>query len=131
MDECKTSKTKTDLDAFLLVRALGLEVGLVLVGSLHAQEAVGGVADAAGQHAVPQHGVHHGALAIAGPGRGKNTQLSIHLTAGTGTCSVHYTYTHGHAHTHKSKNAHTQEKLKLSFGYDPTTSTLRWVRLNV
>ena len=53
------------LDALLLLGALRFEVGLVLVRALHAQEAVGGVADAAGQHSVPQHGVHHSALPIA------------------------------------------------------------------
>ena len=70
VDECTTHKErKIHLDALLLIGAFGLEVGLVLVGSLDAQEAVGGVADATGQHAVPQHGVHHRTLPIAGPGR--------------------------------------------------------------
>ena len=59
------------LDALLLVRALRLEVGLVLVGALHTQEAVRGVTDPAGQHAVPQHGVDHCAFTITGP---KNKQ---------------------------------------------------------
>lgn len=56
-----------NLDALLLVRALGLEVGLVVVGALHAQEAVGGVTDAAGQHPVSQHGIDHCALPITRP----------------------------------------------------------------
>lgn len=47
---------------------LGGQVRLVSVRPLHPQEAVGGVSDAAGQHAVPQHGVDHRALPVAGPG---------------------------------------------------------------
>ena len=73
MNVLHTKRHKTHLDAFLLFGAFGLEVGLVFVGSLDAQEAVGGVADAAGQHAVPQHGVHHCTLPIACPGREKHT----------------------------------------------------------
>ena len=52
------------LDALLLFGALRLEIGLVLVRALHAQEAVRGVADAAGQNSVPQHGVDYSALSI-------------------------------------------------------------------
>lgn len=59
---------ETYLDALLLVRALRLQIGLVFVSPLHTQEAVCCVADAAGQHAVPQHGVHHRAFTVTGPG---------------------------------------------------------------
>ncbi len=53
------------LDAFLLLGPFGLEKGLVFIRALHAEEAVGGVADTAGQHTVPQHGVNNRAFTIA------------------------------------------------------------------
>ena len=88
MNALHTKRRKTHLDAFLLLGAFGLEVGLVFVGSLDAQEAVGGVADAAGQHAVPQHGVHHCTLPVACPGREKHTtSISPHT-------QVHEVYSH-------------------------------------
>lgn len=62
---CK--KQNTYLDALLLIRALRLQVGLVFICALHTQEAVGCVANPTGQHAVPQHGVHHCAFTITGP----------------------------------------------------------------
>lgn len=55
----------TDLDALLLLGPFGLEEGLVFIRALHAEEAVGGVADPAGQHTVPQHRVDHRAFTIA------------------------------------------------------------------
>lgn len=55
------------LNALLLIRALRLEVGLVIVSALHTQEAISGVANPAGQHAVPQHGVDHCAFTITRP----------------------------------------------------------------
>lgn len=61
------------LDALLLIRALCLQIGLVIVGSLHTQEAVRSVANPAGQNAVPQHSVHHRAFTITGPGNNKIT----------------------------------------------------------
>lgn len=55
------------LDALLLIRALCLEVGLVFISALYTEEAVSGVANPTGQHAVPQHGVDHCAFTITGP----------------------------------------------------------------
>lgn len=52
------------LDAFLLLGPFGLEKGLVFIRALDAEEAVGGVADAAGQHTVTQHGVDNRAFTI-------------------------------------------------------------------
>ena len=52
------------LNAPPLIEALGREVGHVTIRALHAQEAVGGVADATGQHPLPQHGVDHRTLAV-------------------------------------------------------------------
>lgn len=40
------------------------------VCALDPQEAVGGVADPGGQNLVPEHGIDHGALAVARPVRG-------------------------------------------------------------
>lgn len=54
-------------DAPPLVGRLSGEVSLVSVSSLNPQETVGGVADAAGQNAVSQHGVDHGAFPVTGP----------------------------------------------------------------
>lgn len=54
-------------DAPPLAGRLGGEEGLISISPFHPQEAIGGVANAAGQHAVPQHGVDHCALPIAGP----------------------------------------------------------------
>lgn len=77
---------ETYLDALLLVRALRLQIGLVFVSPLHTQEAVCRVADAAGQHAVPQHGVHHRAFTVTGPGEHlwfKKKKKSSDLSPGT------------------------------------------------
>lgn len=54
-------------DAPPLIGRLGCEESLVSVGSLHSQETVGGVSDAAGQHAVSEHGVDHRTLPVTGP----------------------------------------------------------------
>lgn len=54
-------------DAPPLVGRLCGEVRLVSVGPFNSQETVGGVADAAGQHAVSQHGVDHSTLPVTGP----------------------------------------------------------------
>lgn len=61
------------LDALLLIRALRLQIGPVIIGSFHTQEAVCRVANPAGQDAVPQHGVHHRAFTITGSGNNKIT----------------------------------------------------------
>lgn len=50
-----------------LAGSLSREESLVSVSPLHPQEAIGGVADAAGQHSVSQHGINHRAFPIAGP----------------------------------------------------------------
>ena len=71
------------LDALPLLGALCEQEGLVAVRALHPQEAVGGVADARGQHAVTQHGVDHRALTVAGPG-GTTSQSSA---SGPGTAN--------------------------------------------
>lgn len=55
-----------------LGRRLGGEVWLGSVRPLHAQEAVGGVADAAWQHPLPQHGVDHRTLPVAGSEEGQH-----------------------------------------------------------
>lgn len=63
------------LDALLLIRAICLEVGLIFISALHAQEAVGGVANTTGQHSIPQHGINHCAFAITGPEHKQNRQI--------------------------------------------------------
>ncbi len=48
-----------DLDALPLLRAFSEEEGLVAIGALHPQEAVGGVSYSRRQHLVAQHGIDH------------------------------------------------------------------------
>ena len=52
------------LNAFGLIGVLSQHAGLVIVTAFHLNEAVGGVANTAGQNLVLQHGVDHCALAI-------------------------------------------------------------------
>lgn len=65
----KPSLQKHYLDALLLIRAFRLQISFVFIGALHTQEAVGCVANPTGQHSVPQHGIHHCAFTITGPGK--------------------------------------------------------------
>lgn len=58
-------------DAPPVIGRLHGEVRLVSVGPFDSQETVGGVANAAGQHAVSQHGVDHRTLPVTGPGSDK------------------------------------------------------------
>lgn len=53
----------------LLLRAVGSQEGLVGVGALDLQEAVGRVPDARRQYLVVQHRVYHCAFAVACPNR--------------------------------------------------------------
>jgi len=69
--------TPADLDALPLLGAFGEEEGLVAVGALHPQEAVGRVSDSRRQHLVTQHGVDHGALPVAGPGEQSTATRSL------------------------------------------------------
>lgn len=54
-------------DAPPLIGCLSGEIRLVSVGSLHPQETVGCMSDAAGQNPVSQHSVDHRALPVTGP----------------------------------------------------------------
>lgn len=72
------------LDAPLLVRAFCLQISFVFIGALHTQEAVGCVANPAGQHSVPQHGIYHCAFTITGPGKNINMHKQIQYVANNG-----------------------------------------------
>lgn len=69
------------LDALLLIRAFRLQISFVFIGALHTQEAVGCVANPTGQHSVPQHGIHHCAFTITGPGKNMKVHKQIQHAA--------------------------------------------------
>lgn len=54
------------LHTFLFIRALSHEVSLIAICSFHAEETVGCVPDATGEHSVPQHGIDDRTLSAAG-----------------------------------------------------------------
>lgn len=85
-DKAKPTNANTYRHIQLLTGALGNEVSLGAVAALHLTETVGGMADAAGQNLLPQHGIDDRALAI----RGASEEGHLHMIPGQYLANTRY-----------------------------------------